>query len=302
MSKRNPNAIRSSRGDQVFTVICYVIATLVLLIVAYPLYFVIIASFSDPAQVTLGRVLLLPRGFNIEGYQFILGYKDIWTDYRSTLFYTVAGTLLNLALTLSAGYALSRKVLPGRRVLMGLLTFTMYFTGGMIPTFQVVDSLHLVNKPITMVIMGAVNVYNLIIARTFFQRNIPDELRESAQLDGCNEFNFFWRVVMPLSTAIIAVLTIYYAVAHWNDYMTALLYLRDRKLYPLQTFLREVLILDQFTETQSLMMEKDAIRKQQMLMSMKYGVIIVSSLPVLVLYPFLQKYFVKGVMIGAIKG
>ena len=250
----------------------------------------------------MGNVLFLPKGFNLEGYKFILGYEDIWIGYGNTLFYTVAGTFVNLVLTLTAGYALSRRFLPGRRVLMGLLTFTMYFTGGMIPTYQVVDSLGLVDKPIIMIIMGAVNVYNLIITRTFFQSNIPDDLRESAQLDGCNEFNFFLKIVIPLSTSIIAVMTIYYAVAHWNDYMTALLYLRNRDSYPLQIFLREVLILDELTNSQTLMMEKDAIRRQQMLMSMKYGVIIVSSLPILILYPFMQKYFVKGVMIGAIKG
>ncbi len=302
MANKASGSIRMTRGDRVFTVTCYVIATLILLIIAYPLYFVVIASFSDPSEVAMGNVLFLPKGFNLEGYKFILGYEDIWTGYGNTLFYTVAGTFVNLVLTLTAGYALSRRFLPGRRVLMGLLTFTMYFTGGMIPTYQVVDSLGLVDKPIIMIIMGAVNVYNLIITRTFFQSNIPDDLRESAQLDGCNEFNFFLKIVIPLSTSIIAVMTIYYAVAHWNDYMTALLYLRNRDSYPLQIFLREVLILDELTNSQTLMMEKDAIRRQQMLMSMKYGVIIVSSLPILILYPFMQKYFVKGVMIGAIKG
>lgn len=291
-----------SHGDKLFTTVCFIIVTMILLIVAYPLYFVVIASFSDPLQVSLGNTILLPQGFNLDGYEYILHYNDIWIGYRNTIIYTVLGTLLNLFLTLTAGYALSRRNLKGRRVLMGLLTFTMYFSGGMIPTYQIVSKVGLVNNPLSMIIVGAVGVYYIIITRTFMESNIPEELHESAQLDNCDDFNFFVRIVLPLSPAIIAVLTIYYAVGHWNAYFPALLYLRDRSQMPLQMFLREILVLDRLQEAENALLEKDVIDYQYRLMSMKYGAIIVSSLPVLMLYPFVQKYFVKGVIIGAIKG
>ncbi|NLC67324.1 MAG: carbohydrate ABC transporter permease [Clostridiaceae bacterium] len=292
---------RKSHGEKVFDTINNTILALILIIVAYPLYFVVIASISDPIDVALGRVILIPSKIVWDGYKKILAHKDLWIGYKNTFTYTILGTLLNLSLTLTSAYSLSRKDMPGRNLFMGIFTFTMFFGGGLIPTYLLVKSLNLIDTYAVMIVLGAVSVWNVIIARTFFQSTIPQELLEAAIVDGCNDFLFFFRIVLPLSKAIIAVLTIYYAVGHWNQFFNAIIYLRNRNKYPLQLFLREILIQNQFNEEMQIM-DDNALIAQTIAMSMKYGVIIVSSLPVLILYPFLQKYFMKGVMIGSIKG
>ncbi len=293
--------VRLSAQDALFDAANYVILSLALLAVLYPLYFIVIASFSDPAYVNAGQVLLLPKGITFEGYARILAHAELWNGYRNTVFYTILGTTINVSLTLTAGYALSRKDLAGRRLVTRLLVFTMLFQGGLIPRYLLVKNLGMTNTIWAMVIPNAVTVWNLIIARTFFQSTIPDEMLEAAVMDGCSTTRFFFRIVLPLSPAIIAVLTLFYGVGHWNAFFDALIFLRNKKLYPLQIILRDILIAAQLQN--EMVSDAESIEeKMRVAETIKYGVIIFASIPVLILYPFLQRYFVKGVLIGAIKG
>lgn len=290
----------SGWGDRVFDIAVYFLSAMILVLVLYPLLFVVSASFSSPDQVLNGNVVLWPKGLTLEPYRKVFENQAIWTGYRNTVLYTVLGTLVNIIMTVMAAYPLSRKDLPLRNLLMLLIVFTMYFTGGMIPTYLLVRDLHMDNTIWAMILPVAIATYNLIVMRTFFQTNIPDELYESAMLDGCSNIRMLFSIVLPLSKAILAVMALFYSVAHWNAYFNALIYLRNERLYPLQLILREILILNQSEE----MGTNNAGMAEKVLMaeSIKYSVIIVSSLPVLFFYPFLQRYFVKGVMVGAIKG
>ena len=293
--------IRRSREDRIFDLFNVTVMTVVLLAVLYPLYFIVIASVSDPDLVGAGRVWFWPRGLTAEGYQRIFNDDSILVGYRNSLIYMTVGTGINLALTLTGAYALSRKDMLGRNLFMMLLAFTMFFHGGLIPRYLLVKNLGLLNSLWAMVLPNAVVMWNLIVARTFFQTNIPDELLEAAQMDGCSNMRFFAQVVLPLSQAIVAVMLLFYGVMHWNAFFDALIFLRSRELYPLQIVLRDILIQ---AEVMSQMLEDlDTVAEQQRIAEIiKYGVIIVASLPVLILYPLIQKYFVQGVMIGAIKG
>ena len=294
------NGISRSRADKAFDIMDYVLLTIAFLLVAYPLYFVIIASVSDPIAVYEGRVVLYPIKPTLEGYARIFSYESLFVGYQNTILYTLVGTAINVVLTVTAGYALSRKELVGRNVMMMGVMFTMIFSGGMIPTYLLVRQLGLYNTMWALILPGAVSTWNLIVCRTFFQQTIPDELREAADLDGCGDVAFFLRVVLPLSSSIIAVMVLFYAVSHWNSYYNALIYLSSTSKYPLQLVLRNILIVNTMDD----MVNDVATQAAQQRMGdlIKYGMIIVSSLPLLILYPFLQKYFVKGVMIGAIKG
>ena len=298
--KQKKSKIRVSPADRGFDILNYVILTFCLLIVAYPLYFIVIASVSDPTAVYSGKVILWPARFTLEGYQRILDYESFFTGYRNTVVYTVVGTAINVLITIPGAYALSRKDLIGRNILMMGVTFTMIFSGGLIPTYLLVISLNLYNTMWALILPAAVSAWNLIVARTFFQETIPDELLEAATLDGAGNTQFFLRVVLPLSKSIIAVMILFYAVNHWNSYFNALIYLKSAEKYPLQLVLRNILIVNTLDD----MVNDVATQAAQQRMGdlIKYGMIIVSSLPLLVLYPFLQKYFVQGVMIGAIKG
>lgn len=293
-----------SWDDKVFDAIAAVLCVLVLVIVAYPLYYVIICSFSDPNAVNMGKVVFLPSGFTLEGYQTILDYEPIWIGYRNTIFYAIVGTAFNLALTLPCAYALSRPDFKGRNLIMMLFTFTMFFSGGTIPTYLVMKDLKLLDSIWAMILPGAVNVMNLIIARTYFASSVPFEIQEAAMIDGCSNRRLFTNIVVPLSMPMIAVIMLYYLVTHWNVYFRALLYMSSPSKYPLQLYLRNILLLDQMLD----MMEGDAeaieamTRRLQLRASIKYGIVVVSSMPVLILYPLLQKYFAKGVMVGAVKG
>ena len=293
--------VLKNKDDKIFDFINLFIISFAFIAVAYPLYYVIIASVSDPLALGNGKVWLWPVGFNVEGYKRIIEYKMLWVGYKNTIFYTVFGTCLNLALTLSSAYALSRKDLPLRNTIMLLLAFTMYFNGGLIPTYLLIQKLNLIDKFLVMILPGAVSVYNIIICRTFFASNIPDQLMDAAKIDGCTDFKFFFKIVLPLSNAIIAVMVVFYAVGHWNQFFHGLIYLQTRDKFPLQLFLREILVISEANEELMDMTSPDAVKQLMIKESMKYGVIIVSSLPVLVLYPAVQKYFVKGVMLGAIK-
>lgn len=295
------NFKRLCLSDKVFLTIVYASVILLTLAVLYPLWFVIITSVSSPELVASGKVLLFPKGVTWEGYRYILSDRRIWTGYYNTIRYTLFGTLIALFLTIPAGYALSRPDMAGRGVVMKLLIITKYFSGGLIPTYLIVKGLHLTDTPYVLMILGSFSVFNLILCRTFFVNTLPLELQEAAEIDGCNMFQYFMRVVIPLSKAIIAITVLYYAVGHWNSFFNALIYVNNNKLYPLQLILRDILITGQsvdpsVTDPESIELMKEIAR------TIKYGVIIVSSLPVLVLYPFVQKYFVKGVMIGSVKG
>lgn len=292
---------KRSKEDLVFDIVNVVILCLVFIIVAYPLYFVVIASISDPYAVLNGDVLLLPKGLNIDSYKKIFEDSQIWKGYGNSIAYTFVGTLLNVALTMTIAYPLSRKYFSGRKTITTILLITMYFSGGMIPTYLLVKNLGLRDTFGVMVLLGAVSVYNVIIARTFLESNIPGELEEAAEIDGCSKIKFFFSMVLPLSKAIIAVLVLYYAVAHWNDYMRGLIYLNSADRYPLQLVIRSILVQTQMA-VQDTTDVADIDARMKLAEAMKYGVIIVSTLPTLVMYPFVQKHFVKGVMIGSIKG
>ena len=298
--KRSRSGIALSRADKAFDILDYILLTVAFLLVAYPLYFVIIASVSDPIAVYEGRVIIWPIKPTLEGYARIFSYDSLFTGYKNTLIYTLIGTSINVVMTVTAGYALSRRELVGRNVMMMGVMFTMIFSGGMIPNYLLVRSLGLYNTMWALILPGAVSTWNLIVCRTFFQQTIPDELREAAELDGCGDTSFFLRVVLPLSSSIIAVMVLFYAVSHWNSYYNALIYLSTTSKYPLQLVLRNILIVNTLDD----MVNDVATQAAQQRMGdlIKYGMIIVSSLPLLILYPFLQKYFVQGVMIGAIKG
>jgi putative aldouronate transport system permease protein len=290
-----------SRADRIFDICNVLFLSLILITILYPLYLIVIASFSDPNYVNTGEVWLIPEGFNFNGYKHIFQDDNIWIGYKNTLIYTAVGTLISVSLTLTGGYALSRKDLVGRNFFMALIVFTMFFEGGMIPTYLLVKSLGMINTMWALVIPGAVGVYHLIVTRTFFLSTIPDELLEAAVMDGCSNTRFFVRIVLPLSLPIVAVMVLFYAVMQWNSFFPALIYLRDEALYPLQLILRDILIANEVQD--QMVADLEELAEQQNLANLiKYGIIIVSSLPVLILYPFLQRYFVKGVMIGSIKG
>ena len=295
------SAIKETRRDRAVGVINGVLLTVFLLIILLPLFHIVAASFSDPLLVANGNVFLLPKGFSLSGYRHVLSDQSIMTGYRNTLFYTVAGTMINLFLTLPAAYALSCKTLPFRRLLMGYMLFTMYFHGGMIPTYLLVKNMKLLDTWWILLLINGVSAYNLIVARTFFANGVPQELVEAAMIDGCSRTKSFLLIILPLSKALIGVLTLYYGVAHWNSWFSAMLYLSDGKKFPLQLVLRAIL-----NEAQSILysdgLEDTASEHLRIAQLVKYCAIVVSSVPVMVLYPFLQKYFDKGVMLGSVKG
>ena len=290
-------------SDRLFDIFIALSCVIVFLIVVYPLYFIVIASFSNSTMVNQGQVILWPKGFSLYGYQQIFKDARIWTGYLNTIIYTVGGTAINLIFTLPAAYALSRREFRARGVIMALFVFTMFFNGGMVPTYMLMKNLHLIDSMWVMIIPFSVNVYNLIITRTFFENSIPNELYEAAELDGCSHFRFFTTIVLPLSKAVVSVIFLYYMVAHWNDFFNALLYLNKDNMQPLQIVLRNILLSNQvFAQGAGSAGAGAGSYAQQFADQVKYGVIIVSTLPILCIYPFIQKYFEKGVMIGAVKG
>lgn len=295
------NNIKDPIGDRLFDLFTRLFLAVILIVVLWPLIFIVSSSFSSKEAVMAGRVFLLPVDFSLEGYQAVFKTNDVIIGYRNTIFYTLFGTLLNVALTMSAAYSLSRRDMPCRKFFMLVFTFTMIFSGGMIPTYIVVNNLGLLNSPLALIIPGAISVYNLIITRTFLETSIPGDLLEAAMIDGCDDFGYFFKILLPLSKSVIAVITLYYAVAHWNSYFNAFLYITDSKLYPLQLVLRNILIANQMDS--AMMTDFDTMTSKQGLADLlKYSLIVVSSVPVLIIYPFVQKHFTKGVMIGAVKG
>lgn len=290
-----------SRTDKGIEILIYFILALVTAAVLYPLLFVMVASISSPEMVIRGEVWLWPKGLTMVGYERIFQNKEILSGYMNTIAYTLVGTAINLVMTVAAAYPLSRKDFYGRNVFTALILFTMFFSGGMIPSYLLVKKLGMLNTFWALIIPSAVSVWNIVIMRTFFQNSIPNEIQESASMDGCSNMQTLLRIVLPLSAPILAVMVLFYSVGHWNAYFNALIYLTDRAKYPLQLILREILVQGQMQEMVDV--SDSTLAKSVMdAEAIKYAAVIVANLPVLLLYPFLQKYFVKGIMVGAIKG
>ncbi|WP_280521205.1 carbohydrate ABC transporter permease [Paenibacillus mangrovi] len=291
---------QQTRGDRAFDWINYALLAIVLLIVLYPLVFVLSASISNPQAVNSGQMWLLPKDITFLGYEKVFQNNEILTGYLNTIMYTILGTSINLVMTILAAYPLSRRDLVGRNVVMALFVVTMFFSGGLIPSYLLVKNLGMLNTVWALIIPGAVSFWNIIIMRTFFQQSIPNEIQEAAAIDGTTDFQLLLKIILPLSMPILAVMTLFYSVGHWNSYFNALIYLTDQNKFPLQLVLRSILVQNTMSE----MAGSSTSMTDQVLLTqtIKYSVIVVANLPVLMLYPFLQKYFTKGVMIGAIKG
>lgn len=296
------------KSSSFFQSIINIMMILFLIIMAYPIIYVISCSFSDPDAVNAGKIVLFPVGFTLKGYKKVFENPEIWIGYANTIFYTVVGTLINLLVTIPAAYALSRKELRGKGFFTIFFMITMYIGGGLVPTYLVVRDLGLLNSRTLIVIFGALSVYNMIVARTFFSTSIPAEITEAARIDGCDDFAILTKIVLPLSKAIIVVLLLYYGIGHWNSYFTEMIYLKDRDKYPLQMFLREILLQSKFESAsmingsgtlEEVLAAQEAAKSADLI---KYCVIIVATLPMMVIYPKLQKYFEQGVMIGSVKG
>jgi len=294
-----------TKGDKVFNIVNIFILSLLLVFIMYPLWFVIIASVSDATDVTLGRVVFLPKNFTIIGYQKMLEYREIWIGYRNSVFYTTVGTVNSLFLTMSAGYVLTRKDLPGRGLITLFLLIPMYFGGGLVPSYLNMRDLGLLNTWFTLLITGALSIMFIIMARTLIQTNIPHEMFEATRVDGCNDFQYFFKFVIPLSKAAIACFAVFYAVSYWNEFFSAIIFVSDRNKHPIQVFLRRILLQNSILNDMVEMWENDVDLGKELFMlaeAMKYAIIIVASLPMLVVYPFAQKYFTKGIMMGSLKG
>lgn len=309
MKKENYNMktkpVKRCREDVIFDTVIFILLTLILFVVAYPLYWVIISSFSDPTAVSAGKVLLRPMGFTLKGYAEVFKNSQVMRGFFNSIVITFVGVCVNLAVTLPTAYALSRDNFSGKKPITVFYMITMFFGGGMIPTYLVVKNMQLLNTIWALVLPGCLSVYNMIVARTFFKSNISEELYEAGEIDGCTQSRFFFQIALPLSKAIIAIMVLYYGVGHWNSYFSALLYISDQDKYPLQLVLRNILITNQtaLSQTATTAAARAALQEQQQLIDvMKYSLIIISSVPVLIMYPLVQKHFVKGVMIGSVKG
>ena len=287
-------------NDLIFNIILYGMSIIILLIVIYPLYFIVIASFSNPTEVANGKVWFVPSQFTVDGYKEIMRHSELWTGYRNTIVYTVLGTVTGLAVNIPAAYALSRRDLVGRKLITFFFIFTMFFNGGLIPTYFTIRDFGLYDTFWVMVLPFSVAVYHIIIARTFFDSSLPQGILDVAQIDGCVNLRFFFQIALPLPKAVLAVIALYTAVSQWNAYFNALVYIRNEDLKPLQLVIRNILITNQaMAGTGDGLAAQEARRLSEL---MKYAVIIISTVPIMCVYPFVQKYFSQGVMIGAIKG
>ena len=300
MKAKKPSiVIKDTTGDKVFHTITYILLGVLALIILYPVYFIVIASISDPDAVLAGKVVLLPVGINIDGYMKILERTDVWQGYLNTIIYTLATVVLSLLVTIPAGWALSRETLPGKKFWMVYFIIPMFFGGGLIPFYNVMSKLGLINSPWAVILPAILSVWNLFMTKTFFSSSIPNGLIEAATIDGANHFQAFGMIVLPLAKAVMAVMALYYAVGQWNSYFNAMIFLQDETMYPLQLVLKEILIATESTVGGS---GETILEQYRMATQLKYVSVIVSSLPVLCLYPFVQKYFAQGVMIGSLKG
>lgn len=300
------SGVKETGRDKLFLVCNYIYVFLAFIIVAYPVIYMISASISDPKLVGSGEMWLWPKGITFEGYQRVFQNASIWTGYGNTILYTVVGTAINLFVTLPAAYALSRKDFLGRNFFMGMFMVTMFFGGGLVPSYLLVKELGMVNTMWAIVIPSAASIWNIIVSRTFFQSSIPKELQEAAQIDGCTNIRLFFKIILPLSMPIIAVMALFYGVGNWNSYFSALIYLNDAVKYPLQLVLRQILVLQEMSAQGGGTIDASTAsalnNKAEIAALVKYAVIIVATAPIIAIYPFLQRYFVQGVMIGSVKG
>lgn len=300
----NITFIKASNGEKIFRIVNNSVMIFLALITLYPMLYVVFASFSDPAELIKETGLLLkPAGFSLEGYKAVIESENVRLGFRNTLFYTIAGTTVNMLLTILGSYVMSRKGYLLKKPFMIMILITMYFGGGMIPTFLVIRDLHMLNTVWAIIIPGAISTYNMIVLRLSFE-SVPDSLFESAIIDGANDWTMLWKIVVPLSKAGLATIALFYAVGRWGEWYSALVYLQKRRdLFPLQMFLRELLVLPNQNDPNYLQRVNDGAANSYVLKEVtKYATIVVSTVPILVVYPFLQKYFVKGVMVGAVKG
>ena len=291
--------IRQSTEDRVFGAVTYILATLFMLVCAYPLVYVLSASISNPALIVSGKIILLPKEIQFRAYEAVFKSEDVLLGYRNAVFYAFAGTAINIVLTTAGAYVLSRPDLWGRTVITFLISFTMFFSGGMIPTYITIKNLGMINTVWAMLLPGAISAYNMMIVKNFFQ-GIPQELEESANLDGCNDLGTLIRIVLPLSLPVLATFGLFYAVGHWNSYFSAMIYLTNDKMYPLQLILRNIIVTAESAAGDMSLMDPNFVEPPKQ--SIKMAVIVVATVPIMCVYPFLQKYFVKGVMVGALKG
>ena len=300
--------MKKKRKISAFDVINIFILLVIALICIYPLYYTVIASFSDFIPVATGKVSFWPVDFTTLAYEAVFKNSDIWLGYRNTIIYTVCGTLFNLFLTVPTAYVMSKKYMFGHNFFTWFFLITMYFSGGMVPTYLLYQNLHLINNPMVMIVSGGLSVYNMIVVRTYFASSIPDSPYEATRIDGGSEFTQFFRIALPLSKPVVAVIALYYAVGHWNGYFNAMMYLSNKKYHPLALVLRRILIQNESVVSDDMLANMDArilqdlTQKANMAVVMKYALVLISSLPLLIAYPFIQKYFVKGVMIGSVKG
>lgn len=290
-----------SMSDKIFNIFNFVFMSMIAIAILYPLYFVFLASFMDPDQVNKGGLLIFPKSFYLDGFKKIFEYKPLWDGYLNSIMYTLIGTFINLAVTIPCAYALSRKGLAGKGPIMMLFAFTMFFSGGLIPTYLLISNLGMLDTIWAITLPVAASVWNIIITRTYFQSNIPDELLEASVMDGCSDFRFFFSIALPLSKVIIAVMALFYGIGHWNSFFEPLLYLSSTEKFPLQVILRNLLIMNE-AGSRMVIDPMSLAAKQRIAEQLKYGVIVVACLPLLIVYPFVQKYFTQGVMIGSIKG
>lgn len=298
---KSSSKVTLSREDKVLDLVISLLMVILCIVILYPLIYVVSSSFSSGSAVTTGKVLLWPVDFSLTGYEIVFGYKQVWTGYWNTIIYTVGGTAINIVLTVMAAYPLSRRNLQGKKYYMVFFLIPMFFSGGIIPSYILMTNLHLTNTRWAILLASGLSVYNMIIMRTFFQNSIPEDMLEAAKIDGISDVGYLFKIVLPLSKAIFAVIIMYYAVYHWNSYFNAMLYLRDRDLQPLQIILRDILNVSNIDLSQ--IRDAELLAKMQGAADvMKYSLIVVSTVPVLVIYPFVQKYFEKGVMIGSVKG
>ena len=290
---------KKTKGELIFDCCNYLLLALLVVVTLYPCYYVLVASVSDPVKMFAEKgMVLFPKGFSMSSYLEVLKSEQIWLGYQNTIFYVIAGGILSVLMTVTAAFALTRKELPGKNIITFLIMFTMYFSGGLIPTYLVVKGLGLLDSPIVMILFNAVTTYNLIVTISYF-RGMPDALEEAAKIDGAGDYTVMFKIMLPLAKPIIAVISLYYMVALWNDYMTALIYLNSRDRFPLQMILREILIQNNADTVSATGLTDDS---QAYAENLKYAIIVVSTVPILCVYPFIQRYFVKGVMIGAVKG
>jgi len=299
---KNPNVIKEPAFDRAFYTITFIILLALLVVILYPLWFVLMASFSDATYVNNGTILLYPKGFNLLGYERTFANARIWSGYANTIIYTAGGTAIGTFCTVVAGYVLSRNDLPGTGFIMKAFVFTMYFQGGTIPFYILINNLHLMNTRFLMIIVSCISVYNIILVRSFCASSLPRDLWEAAAIDGCSNVRYVFQMVFPLSKAIVAVIALYIAVGYWNSYFWAMIFIQDADKLPLQNVLREILLIANQNTRDTGTDPMAAQRLQQMASVIKYSAIVVSTVPIICVYPFIQKYFVQGVMIGSIKG